>query len=330
MYNPEIQAQAIAFSNEVCKHPKYRKAFDAVEQLERYRGVKPKGLLVKGKTGTGKSFLAEQIIKSRPAVDEDNITTHPILYLNIAEGTKTVGGVVSMLLHELGDPRPFNGQIPQRMKTLNELMLNLKVELVILDEIQDWIPKSGVTPKSEIYLFFKGCLNSWKVPFLFLGTEESEKVFAEKELKDRCLPTQILPQFSCLNRNATTNFGALLHTMLTKLPRKTTGMNFVKKVIKKNDNPEIPDKMAFVLVNPNKGLLLRLCLASKGHMRVLSDLLTGCIYQAKEDEKVDIDTLRRSFDAEVKDRPYGNPFDELMNVRSVIKALKKENLYEKQ
>ena len=75
--------------------------------------------------------------------------------------------------------------------------------------------------------------------------------------------------------------------------------------------------------------MLRLCLATKGHMRIISDLLTGCIYQTEESEVVDISILKKAFDAEVNDRPHGNPFDELMNLRSVIKALKMEKLYAK-
>ena len=100
-------------------------------------------------------------------------------------------------------------------------------------------------------------------------------------------------------------------------------MNFVNKT--KND----ADKTIFALVKSNRSLLLRLCLATQGQMRIISDLLTGCIYLTKEDEVVDISVLKKSFDAEVNDRPHGNPFDELMNLRSVVKALKQEKLYAK-
>jgi len=323
MINQIIKEQGITFSNRVCKHSAYLNAYKAIEQLERYRGVKPKGLLVKGYTGTGKSFLAEQIIKSRQPVDTDCLSTHPVLYINIAEGSKTVGSVVSTLLYELGAPTPFKGNIAIRMIELNELMINMNVELAILDEVHDWIPKSGITPKSDIYLFFKGCLNKWKIPFLFLGTDEAEQVFVEKQLKDRCLPAQTLSVFTCNGNKNTTNFGKLLCSLLSKFPRETKGMNFVNKT--KND----ADKTIFTLVKSNRSLLLRLCLATQGQMRIISDLLTGCIYLTKENQVVDISILKQAFDAEVNDRPHGNPFDELMNLRSVIKALKQEKLYAK-
>jgi DNA replication protein DnaC len=325
MNNQAIKEQAITFSNRVCKHPAYLKAFQAVEQLERYRGVKPKGLLVRGKTGTGKSFLAEQIIKNRQNVDTDCLSTHPVLYINIAEGSKTVGAVVSTLLSELNAPTPFKGTIAKRMLELNTLMQNMNVELVILDEIHDWIPESGVTPKSEIYLFFKSCLNKWKIPFLFLGTDEAEQVFVDKQLKDRCLPDQTLSVFTCNGVKSMTNFGMLLSSLLDKFPRKTKGMNFIKKT----ENVKDKRKPTFSLIKANRSLLLRICLATQGQMRLLSDLLTDCIYQTKEDEVVNIKVLKKAFDSVVKDKPHGNPFNELINIRSVIKALKKEELYAK-
>lgn len=323
MINQVIKEQATTFSNVVCKHPAYLNAYKAVEQLDRYRGVKPKGLLITGETGTGKSFLAEQIIKRRQPVDTDSLSTHPVIYINIAEGSKTVGAVVSTLLSALGSPTPFKGTIAKRMEELNTLMHNTKVEFVILDEVHDWIPKSGVTPKSEIYLFFKSCLNKWKIPFLFLGTDEAKQVFVEKQLKDRCLPDQKLSLFTCNGAKSRTNFGMLLYSLLSKFPRKTKGMNFVNKT--KND----ADKTIFTLVKSNRSLLLRLCLATQGQMRIISDLLTGCIYLTTENQLVDISILKKAFDAEINDRPHGNPFDELMNLRSVIKALKQEKLYAK-
>lgn len=330
MINQVIKEQAITFSNRVCKHPAYLNAYKAVEQLERYRGVKAKALLLTGKTGTGKSFLAEQIVKSRQSVDTDSLSTHPVLYINIAEGSKTVGAVVSTLLSELGSPTPFKGTIAKRMFELNTLMQNMNVELVILDEVHDWIPKTGVTPKSDIYLFFKSCLNKWKIPFLFLGTDEAKEVFVEKQLKDRCLPDQTLTVFTCNGHKSVTDFGTLLYSLLSTFPRKTKGMDFVNKITIKGDKTtNNEDKTIYTLVELDNSLLLRLCLATKGHMRIISDLLTGCIYLTKEDEVVDISILEKAFDAEVKDRPHGNPFHKLMNLSSVIEALKKESLYEK-
>lgn len=321
MNNQTIKEQANTFSMRVCHHPAYLKAYEAVERLERYRGVKPKGLLVKGKTGTGKSFLAEQIIKSRQNVDTDYLSTHPVLYIELSEAHKTVGAVVSTLLSDLGAPTPFKGTIAKRMLELNTLMQNMNVELVIIDEIHDWIPKSGVTPKSEIYLFFKSCLNKWKIPFLFLGTEEAEEIFVEKQLKDRCLPDQELPVFTCDGDKNTTNFAMLLYSLLEKFPRKTKGMNFIKKTEK------VKGKPTFSLIKANRSLLLRICLATQGQMRLLSDMLTDCIYQTKEGEVVNIKVLKKAFDNVIKDTPHNNPFNELTNIKSVIKALKEEKLY---
>lgn len=323
MINQRTKEQAIKFSNTVCKHPAFVNALESIDKLDLFRGVKPKGLLIKGRAGAGKSSLAEHVMKKRQTLDTDCLTKHPVLYMDIAEGNKTVGAVVSTLLNELGAPTPFKGTIAMRMLELNTLMQNMKVELVILDEIHDWIPKSGVTPKSEIYLFFKSCLNKWKIPFLFLGTEEAEQIFVDKQLKDRCLPTQTLSIFTCNGDTGMINFGMLLYSLLQKFPRKTAGMNFLKKITNDDGKP------VYSLVKANRSLLLRFCLATKGRIRIVSDLLTGCIYQTEEDEVVNIQVLEKAFAAEVNDRPIFNPFDQNINFRSVIKTLREEELYAK-
>ncbi|MGK2233216.1 TniB family NTP-binding protein [Colwellia polaris] len=322
MSNNVIHEQAVAFSKVVCKHPAYVKAWNAIEQLERYRGIKPKLILVQGSTGAGKTFVSEQVRATRPPVISDTISILPVAYVDVSLAS-TIGSVLTSLLSQLGAPTPNSGTIAKRMLEVSTLMKTMKVELIILDEIQDWIPKSGVTPKSEVYLFFKSCLNQWKIPFLILGTEDSQDIFIDEQLKDRCLPFQTLPIFNCVGAKGILNFGALIESMLSKFPRKVKGMNFVKKSTNEKGKPELS------LVKKNRGLLLRLCLATKGKLRLTSDLLTECIYQTQEDEVVDMEVLETAYNYSINGIEHANPFDEYTSMRTVIKQLKKRGLYEK-
>jgi hypothetical protein len=110
--------------------------------------------------------------------------------------------------------------------------------------------------------------------------------------------------------------------MAENLPRKSSGLIFCKAIELENG------KAGYELKREHK-ILLRLCLATRGLMRSLSDLLTECILITKPNERVDINVLAKACDNVLNTDFNFNPFDSKINITMIKDELIMENLYAK-
>jgi hypothetical protein len=304
-----------------CKHFSYELATNAITKLLSFKDRKPKGLLITGPSGVGKTYIAEQTALSLQSPTTESLSPKAVIYLD-ASLYSSVGDALSQILLELGDPTPYQGTIGNKENRACKLLHTLQVKLLIIDEVQDFLPKKGTTPNSKVYKFLKSFLNKCKVPFLLLGTENSETLFADDQLRTRFLPTQFIPAFTCYGDVSMSNFALLIEAMTEKLPRKCKGLKFCDEVTLDNG------KAGYVLKKEHR-LLLRLCLATKGLMRLTSDLLTECIVLTKPDETVDIKVLEQAYNNVINSELPYNPFDTSIKITKIKNKLIEDNLYVK-
>lgn len=317
-----IQTNEITkFERSVCWHDDFQDTQDAIEKLLTYSGRKPKARLLKGKPGTGKTLSAVTAMDAlHQESSTDALTTKPTIYINVSL-VNSPGQLLSAILEQLGDINPYRGEQPQKVKTIIRLFKEKGVKLVIIDEFQDILPKSRIQPSSKIYRFLKGFMDECGVPFLLLGTENSERFLeVDDQIRTRFLPTQELLPFSCLSEIEKLRFALIIESILFELPRKTKGLLFTEDYVDEDGNEAIRLK-------PNHNMLYRLNLATSGLMRVIVNLFTECIELTNTDDVVDGDVLQVAYNNVVSGTHTINPFDMSNTLSRVKSRLVKEGLY---
>jgi len=309
------------FENRICWHQDFQDTQNAIEKLLSYLGRKPKAMLLKGKPGTGKTLSALTAMDSLyQESSSDTLTIKPTVYINVSLFSHP-GQLLSAILEQLGDINPYKGVQPQKVKTIIRLFKEQGVKLVIIDEFQDILPKSRIQPTSKIYRFLKGFLDECGVPFLLLGTDNSERFLeVDNQIRTRFLPTQELYTFNCLSESEKLRFALIIESVLSELPRKTKGLDFTESYDDENGEEVISLKS-------NHNMLYRLNLATSGLMRVIVNLLTECIELTDPDDIVDNDILKTAYDNVVNDSYAINPFDMSNTLSKVKTRLAKEGLY---
>jgi SpoVK/Ycf46/Vps4 family AAA+-type ATPase len=310
------------FQERVCKHSGYVDALVSIERLQVYKGRKPKALMLVGDSGTGKTFLGEQLAKNYSERYKSNIAT---LYVDATEHTNSELSVALELLDQLGAPKPMPSRLIDARRELKSLLKNTNTKLIIFDEVQDWLPKTDIQPDSKMYKFFKSFLNKNKLPCLLLGVNDAIRLFSnDRQLRDRFLPTKHIKSFNCTSKDKQIEFALTLEGLFSVMPRDCSGLSLTqKKIIKQNDGKEVD---TYFLKKGVLTLLLRFCLATKGIMRRISDLLGECILLTKPNEKITLVILVTAYSNVINEDKYNNPFAESTKRAYLKNTLKNEGL----
>jgi SpoVK/Ycf46/Vps4 family AAA+-type ATPase len=310
------------FQERVCKHSGYLDALVSVEQLQVYKGRKPKALMLVGDSGTGKTFLGEQVAKIYSERYQSNIAT---LYVEATEHSNSELSVALELLEQLGAPKPLPTKLFVARRELKALLKNTDTKLIIFDEVQDWLPKTDIQPNSKMYKFFKSFLNQNKLPCLLLGDNDAIRLFSsDRQLRDRFLPTKYMKSFNCTSKYRQIEFALILEGLFSVMSRDCSDLLFTKKkTIKKEDGIEVD---TYTLKVGGLILLYRFCLATKGIMRRTSDMLGKCISLTKPNEKITLATLATAYSKVINEDKYNNPFAESTKRAYLKNTLKNEGL----
>jgi len=136
---------------------------------------------VSGVSGTGKSNLYEIYSKKYPVVNDINGTNIPVLYSRIP-CPAYIGGLPSQLLYDLGDPFYNKSKtIILQTKRLYNLLKACKVEIIFLDEVQHLVDRNSHKLLSDSSDWFKELIDETRIPIVFLGIPDSDKIFIENE-----------------------------------------------------------------------------------------------------------------------------------------------------
>jgi cell division control protein 6 len=111
------------------------------------RNEKPSNIFIYGKTGTGKTLVIKNIIKTLTKTAEDSNTNLKIIYINckMQKITDTEYRLLTRLINEFGESVPYTGLPTNELykKLFGHLEVGPENIIIVLDEVDSLINKIG-------------------------------------------------------------------------------------------------------------------------------------------------------------------------------------------
>lgn len=306
------------FGDYVVSYPAYKAANDVLEHYFTTESSKPRAVLVHGPSGVGKSFIIKKLMEAHKAKDSLELTTVPIVFVE-TPAENTMNGLLQSLLKALGDPAPKTGLVTNKKHRLSVLLAKLKTKLIVIDEAQDLIPKSGADAKSQNIKLLKNMINDTGIPFILMGTSNLLEILAtDTQIKTRVKDIVKLSYFNCFNQEQALDFADYLSSLLLTYPRKVEGFDFC------HENPE-----GELVLNKDICNLVRLSLATDGCQRRIHDFLERVAAHTTPDEVITREhfakywNLANLLEQELK----FNPFLKTVGFEQVAKEAQLRGLY---
>ena len=188
MSNLTFQAseEAISFSDCLIEHQEFTKCLKKMKSVHRTYFTSPRGLMILGEPGVGKSKLSLVYKKmhSRPSTDECNRNT--VLIVEMPPSC-SIDWFYTKILSALGDPSPESGRIPAKELRVIQLFIAQEVELLIIDEIHNLLPDNLQGPQTrKMANIIKTLMNTTKIPIILLGEERAKSlIIIERAFESR-------------------------------------------------------------------------------------------------------------------------------------------------
>jgi len=143
--------------------------------------LEPKGALLTGQGGAGKTTICQVILKRYPPVvvstDGARINTVPAFYTSVPSPCG-IKALASSMLEELGDPAPGRGSASAMTDRLCKLLVECRTRVIILDELHHLLKAKGKMQEKaeEVCDWLKSLMNKAKVMICLVGTPSCESV----------------------------------------------------------------------------------------------------------------------------------------------------------
>ena len=144
----------------------------------------PDCLLLMGETGAGKTTIHRTYAQDYPRRETDEGTIVPIVYTPIPVPA-TVKGLVTAILRKLGDPLYYKGATRDQTYRAYDLLVNCKVELIVLDEFHHFIDPESEKILETVCNWLKNLIIETKIPVVLLGLPKCKRILEYIEDDDQ-------------------------------------------------------------------------------------------------------------------------------------------------
>jgi Cdc6-like AAA superfamily ATPase len=172
---PTRKPHTLAFLSKTIRHDTFLDAFTAIENSHKTTGFNPKSMFLVGPSGAGKSTIVKKYVDTYRPRKLKEYTYIPIVYISLDERA-TTKDALSLLLGELQDVAPSNGDVRILRRRLENYIISCKVELIIIDEIHHVLPAHTTAKTQEFADWIKSIMDKTSIPFIFVGLPESIKL----------------------------------------------------------------------------------------------------------------------------------------------------------
>lgn len=221
MSRVEIEMLVARFNKKVIEHPVHKECLSLMQAIQD-AGVQDRsmarGMLVFGRTGTGKSTIAKEHEQRHPRKEQTDRTVIPVLRVELPS-QPTAKAIGETILIALRDPMPHAGSAEFRMSRVRKLLTECRVDMLVLDEIQHVTGNLNSRDRDIAADSLKNLMNSTGIPVVFIGTQKCVEYFSENlELGRRCSSRIELSPFGLKTASERKDFLRLLLSLHNKLP----------------------------------------------------------------------------------------------------------------
>lgn len=183
---PRLSEKTIAFSQKTIFLPSFKQIKQLCIDAHKYSGIQPKIAVVLAPSHLGKSKALTHYYcacndHANKLNSDWNFTPKPCLYIELYSSTN-LNGFLAQLLIELGIK---NAKSSERLPDLKQQVISklklYKTEIILVDEVQHIVPKSGVSKTQQVADLIKTISNETKVPFILCGLPTSKRLFDVEE-----------------------------------------------------------------------------------------------------------------------------------------------------
>jgi len=202
-------------------HPMYESCMQSIASMHAARlnkGTAPRGMLITGPTGSGKSTIAKAYAAAYPRREEEERTVIPVLYVELP-GQPTAKVIAERILNAMHDPFSARGAAEQKLQRIRKLLSECRVELLIFDEFQHVTDNLDTRACDIAADTLKNLMNETGVPCVFLGGPSCRGYFVRnQQLGRRCTPKVHLSPFGIATKDEKVVFQKLLKALESRLP----------------------------------------------------------------------------------------------------------------
>ncbi len=209
--------------NDVVVHKYFKTAaskLERVHQRSKANGF-AEGLFLTGPSGTGKTTLINYYVKKHHGVEEADRTTVPILVVETpsAPTAKNLAETIQIAL----TGNIAKGTTEYQTNRIFILLKELKVELLIIDEIQHFVDRKHVAETARVTDWLKSFINKAQIPVVLIGLPRSLQIL---QLRRRFSARCNLRHFGFNDSIQQRGFRAVLKVLETGLPYKCEASMF--------------------------------------------------------------------------------------------------------
>jgi hypothetical protein len=175
------------------RYPRFSQIHDTIHRCMRLskRCNEPQCMSLEGRPGAGKTTLVKAHADLYPRRETEEGTEIPVFYM-LTPSPVTVKGMAETMLERMGDPAAHQGSQPSLNSRLSKLIVDCKVELVILDDFHHLIDKKTNRILRTVSDWLKVLIKETQVPFLVVGIEgQVEQILKENEQLSRHFAEQV-------------------------------------------------------------------------------------------------------------------------------------------
>jgi len=174
-------------------------------------GNQPHHLMILGPSGAGKSSVLEEYVRYFPVTEEPEQRRIPVLRVEI-KSSPTVRSLAEDILKAMGVPMAYKGTVNEKTDRVISSLQKLKVELLMLDEVQHLLGANkrsfGSNDETE---WLKTLLNQINIPVVLAGLPYGRALLSTNEqLRRRLEGVRNLNPFSVEGEDSAADFAGVI------------------------------------------------------------------------------------------------------------------------